>query len=484
MKKIVIGIFAHVDAGKTTLSESMLFASGTIKKLGRVDKKTAFLDTEEIEKSRGITIFSKQAIFNFLATNITLLDTPGHVDFATEMERAMNVIDYAILVINGINGVQEYTKTIWSLLQTYKLPVFIFINKMDNPHTDKKILLQEIKNELDERCVIFDSNINFEDDLAMCSETLLDNYLSTNSIKYEAILTAIQQRDVFPCHFGSALKLQGINSFLNLLNKYTIMPIYDKEFSARIYKVGIDSNKNRLTYMKITGGTLKIKDSLNIKNKLQKINQIRIYSGSQVKNVAQVTAGEICVVMGLENTKIGDTLGKDNFEFNPIMLPELDYIVILSPKYDSKLVLQQLRILEEQDPQLNLSWDEQSQKIFIKIMGEMQLQILQSIVKHKFGIDIDFMIYVEPTETEETEFIGSEEWIEDILNEPINFAKRNKPNKDRNTIGTEEINDIINRTAFSNSGKKSTWNNPKQDYYKPPITISVPPMRQKCLIID
>ncbi|ONI37673.1 hypothetical protein AN639_00835 [Candidatus Epulonipiscium fishelsonii] len=354
---------------------------------------------------------------------------------------------------------------------------------MDNPLADKEILLQEIKHKLDERCMIFDANPNLEDELAMCSEHLLDTYLINNSIEDDVILNAIHEREVFPCHFGSALKLQGINSFLNLLDKYTIMPKYSEDFSARIYKIGTDAKKNRLTYMKITGGTLKMKDSLLIKEKLQKINQIRIYSGVKFINVAQVTAGEICAVVGLENTKIGDTLGSDNFKFNPIMLPEIDYIVLLPPKYDPKLVLQQLRILEEQDPQLNLVWNEQDQTIFIRIMGEMQLQILQTIIRDRFSIDIDFAIPIETT-IDETEFTDTEEWIEEILNEPANFAKKNKLNQDRETIGTEEIDIIINRMAFSNSGKKSTWNRPKQDYYKPPTTSISTIARQKYLLID
>lgn len=313
MKKLVIGILAHVDAGKTTLSESMLFLSGKIRKLGRVDNKDAYLDTYELERARGITIFSKQAMFDLQDTAVTLLDTPGHVDFSAEMERTLQVLDYAILVINGADGVQGHTQTLWRLLKKYQIPVFLFVNKMDQPGTEKESLLAELKSRLDDGCVDFTDTASeeFYDQVAMCEESLMEQFLDEGEIPKEQLMQAIRKRQLFPCYFGSALKVEGIEEFMQGISEYTIEPEYGDDFGAKVFKIARDEQGNRLTYLKVTGGRLKVKAQLSNEKEgmakeeiwQEKVNQIRLYSGQKFEAVSELTAGSICAVTGLTKTE-------------------------------------------------------------------------------------------------------------------------------------------------------------------------------------
>lgn len=392
MKKLVIGILAHVDAGKTTLSESMLYLSGKIRKLGRVDNKDAYLDTYELEKARGITIFSKQALLKIEDTEITLLDTPGHVDFSAEMERTLQVLDYAILVISGADGVQGHTKTLWQLLESYQIPVFIFVNKMDQNGTDRKHLLAEIKKQLSESCINFeeDKTVEFLEQIALCDDQLMESYLKNGSIDRQHINHAIKMRKIFPCFFGSALKLQGIESFMKHIATLTDNVKYPDEFSARIFKITRDEQGNRLTHMKITGGNLKVKDSNFLSAFDEKINQIRIYSGEKYEAVNEVEAGVICAVVGPTKTRAGEVLGSELATFKPVLEPILSYRILLPDGYDPRLILPKLHQLEEELPEFRFHWQEEHKEIQTQIMGEVQLEILQSLIKLRFGVDIDF----------------------------------------------------------------------------------------------
>lgn len=392
MKKLVIGILAHVDAGKTTLSESLLYLSGKIRKLGRVDNKDAYLDTYELERARGITIFSKQAVFEAADMQITLLDTPGHVDFSTEMERTLQVLDYAILVISGADGVQGHTKTLWRLLSIYRIPVFLFINKMDQIGTDKLKLMNELKKQLGDGCIEFGEGEtkDYSDQLAMCDEALLEAYLATGHIEVPQIKEAIRERKVFPCFFGAALKLEGVEEFLKGVEKYAGIPSYPKEFGAKVFKIGRDEQGNRLTYMKITGGRLKVRDVLNNGVWEEKVNQIRIYSGQKFEAVNEVEAGTVCAVTGLSQTKPGEGLGAEEASHTPVLEPVLSYQVILPEGCDPRVMIPKLRQIEEEDPELHIVWDEQLQEIQVQIMGEVQVEILQSVIQSRFGIEVSF----------------------------------------------------------------------------------------------
>ncbi|GAB6109858.1 NYN domain-containing protein [Fusibacter bizertensis] len=392
MKKLVIGILAHVDAGKTTLSESMLYLSGKIRKLGRVDNKDAFLDTYELEKARGITIFSKQALLNIEDTEITLLDTPGHVDFSAEMERTLQVLDYAILVISGADGVQGHTKTLWQLLESYHIPVFIFINKMDQNGTEQKQLLVEIKKQLSESCISFeeDGTEEFLEQIALCDEHLMESYLKNGKSDAQQINHAIKTRKIFPCFFGSALKLQGIDNFMKHLSNLTMCENYPDQFSAKIFKITRDEQGNRLTHMKITGGNLKVKDSNFLSAFDEKINQIRIYSGEKYEAVNEVVAGTICAVVGPTKTRAGEVLGSEAAAFKPILEPILSYRIMLPDGYDPRVILPKLHQLEEELPEFRFHWQEELKEIQTQIMGEVQLEILQSLIKLRFGVDINF----------------------------------------------------------------------------------------------
>jgi len=391
-RKIVTGILAHVDSGKTSLSESMLYLSGKIRKLGRVDNRDAYLDTYELERARGITIFSEQAVFEMGDVQITLLDTPGHVDFSAEMERTLQVLDYAILVISGADGVQGHTKTLWRLLELYKIPVFIFVNKMDQSGTDKNKLMEEIQKQLDEGCVEFgqvDKDIFF-DQLAMCDEKLMEIYLETGSIEKEQIRMAIKERKVFPCFFGSALKLIGIEQFMEGILEYTLIPTYPDEFGARIFKITRDEQGNRLTYMKVTGGKLKAKDVLTNGIWEEKVNQIRIYSGQKFEVVSEIDAGSVVAVTGLSQAKPGEVLGIEKEAIAPVLEPVLLYRIILPEGCDPRLILPKLRQIEEEEPELHIVWDEQLQEIQVQVMGEVQLEILKSLIQSRFGVEVDF----------------------------------------------------------------------------------------------
>jgi ribosomal protection tetracycline resistance protein len=404
MKKLVIGILAHVDAGKTTLSEGLLYLSGKIGKLGRVDNKNAYLDTYELERERGITIFSKQAIFETSGIQITLLDTPGHVDFSAEMERTLQVMDYAILVISGADGVQGHTKTLWRLLNLYDIPVFIFVNKMDQTGADKGKLIRELKKQLSDGCIEFEQEKteDFYDELAMCDENMLEEFLETGQIDSIKIKKAVEERKVFPCIFGSALKLEGIEQMMQCIADYVTIPSYSAEFGAKIFKVTRDDQGNRLTHLKVTGGKLKVKDVLSNDGWEEKVNQIRIYSGQKFEAVNEVEAGAVCAVTGLTKARPGEGLGIEAASDAPMLEPVLSYQVMLPEGCDPRVMLPKLRQIEEEEPELHIIWDENLQEIEVRIMGEVQIEILQNIIQKRFGVEVTFgtggIIYKETIE--------------------------------------------------------------------------------------
>ncbi len=392
MKKLVIGILAHVDAGKTTLSESLLYLSGKIGRLGRVDNKDAYLDTYELERARGITIFSKQAMFEIGETQITLLDTPGHVDFSAEMERTLQILDYAILVISGADGVQGHTKTLWRLLHTYRIPVFLFVNKMDQNGTDKDKLMTELKKQLDDGCIDFGQvqTEDFYDQLAMGEEIMMETFLETGHIETSQIKRAITERKVFPCFFGSALKLEGVEQFMQGIVKYAMIPSYPDEFGAKLFKIARDELGNRLTYMKLTGGRLKVKDVFTNSIWKEKVNQIRIYSGQKFVTVNEIEAGSICAVTGLSQTRPGEGIGIEEASDSPVLEPVLFYQIILPEGCDPRVMLPKLRQIEEEEPELHIVWNEQLQEIQVQMMGEVQIEILQSLIQSRFGVEVAF----------------------------------------------------------------------------------------------
>lgn len=402
MRKLVVGILAHVDAGKTTLAESLLYSTGSIRRLGRVDHKDAFLDTYELERSRGITIFSKQAVFSYKDMNITLLDTPGHVDFSAEMERTLQVLDYAILVVSGSEGVQGHTETLWRLLSRYKIPTFIFVNKMDLQGSNQVELVSELKNILHEGCVDFSElqdQKHFMESLAMCDESLLNEYIDKGVIDKADIKEMILQRKVFPCYFGSALKQDGVKEFLADLYNYTRIKHFPSIFGARVYKIARDEQGNRLTYMKITGGKLKVKmpvsnrkDNLSQEVEIweEKVDRIRIYSGTAYDTRDEIEAGSVCAVTGLTKTYPGEGFGFEDNTDRPVLKPVLTYQLILPPAYNAFQLLANLRELEEEDPTLHIVWQEKLQEIHIQLMGEVQTEILKSVIKDRFGVDVEF----------------------------------------------------------------------------------------------
>ncbi len=393
MKKIVVGILAHVDSGKTTLSEALLYQSGNINKLGRVDHRDSFLDTFSLERDRGITIFSKQAVLKYKDTEFTLLDTPGHVDFSAETERTLQVLDYAVLVISATDGIQSHTQTLWKLLSKYNVPCFIFINKMDLDNADKERVITELKTKFSDGCVDFGSNDKdeFYENIALCDETLLNQYYETETVKTDDIINCIKDRKIFPCLFGSALKLTGVNTFLDCLYNYTEMPQYGNAFAGKVYKISEDKGQ-RLTFLKITGGNLKVKEILQSdKNKnSEKINQIRIYSGEKFTAVDTASAGTICAVTGITFTKPGDGLGIENSTGLPVLEPVLTYKLNVPADVDVHTALEKMRILENEDPQLKVVWNERLGEINIQLMGDIQLEILQAIIRDRFGIQASF----------------------------------------------------------------------------------------------
>lgn len=396
MKKTVISILAHVDAGKTTLSEALLYTVGQLKKLGRVDNKNAFLDNYELERRRGITIFSKQAVLKTQNIEITLLDTPGHVDFSSEAERTLQVQDYAILVISARDGVQPHTETLWRLLSRYDVPVFIFVNKMDLDGTDKNAVLAELKKHLSENCVDFTaSEEELSENAALCDEKLMEKYLEHGEISAAEIAKVIKERKIFPCWFGSALKLNGVAEFIEGLEKYTLKQYYGSEFGARVFKISRDPQGNRLTYMKITGGSLKARSVISYSAKdgekrlEEKANMLRIYSGEKFEPTDEVTAGGVCAVLGLSATYPGQGLGFEKDFFKPVLEPVLTYRVLLPAEISPVEFLPKLRQLEEEDPQLLVSGNATGE-IYVHLMGEIQAEVLQSLVEERFGVHIEF----------------------------------------------------------------------------------------------
>ena len=389
-KRLVVGILAHVDAGKTTLAESILYVTGNIRKLGRVDHGDAFLDNYELERSRGITIFSKQAEVKLQDKEITLLDTPGHVDFSAEMERTLQVLDYAVLVISGADGVQGHVQTLWRLLQRYEIPVFLFINKMDQPGTDKGTILSELRKRLDDKCIDFSEDSDsdaFYESVAMCDEELLNTYLEQQTLTTEAIRDAIQQRKLFPCYFGSALKMYGVEEFLQGFDSYTNVPCYPEEFGAKVYKISRDKQGTRLTHLKITGGSLKVKMLLRDE---EKVDQIRVYSGAGFETMNEIPAGSICAVTGLNHTKAGEGLGIEPESFAPVLEPVLTYQIQLPKSCDVHGMLMKLKQLEEEEPELHIVWNEQLQEIHAQVMGEVQIEILKSLIAERFDTEVEF----------------------------------------------------------------------------------------------
>lgn len=434
MKKLVIGILAHVDAGKTTLSEELLYLCGEIRKIGRVDHGDAFLDTYELEKERGITIFSKQALLKTENMEVTLLDTPGHVDFSAEMERTLQVLNYAILVINGMDGVQSHTMTLWRLLERYQIPTFLFVNKMDQQGTDHDALLNDLKQHLHENCVDFGRTQDTDygmyeltpeqlENIAVCEEDLLETYLETDIVEDRDIVRLIVQRKIFPCYFGSALKEKGVKDFWNGVQKYTAEPKRPTEFGAKVFKIARDEQGNRLTYMKITGGSLKVKTLLssNLNGQSlpgrkaeeaaweEKADQIRLYSGAKYELTSEAEAGTVCAVTGLTRTYPGEGLGIEQESELPILEPVLNYQIILPDDCDPHQMLQKLRQLEEEEPQLHILWDSQFSEIHAQLMGEVQIEILKKLIWDRFHVAVEFgagsIVYKE-TVAEPVEGVG------------------------------------------------------------------------------
>lgn len=405
---INIGIVAHVDAGKTTLSESMLYHAGAIRKLGRVDHKDAFLDTDQMERERGITIFSKQAVFRWKDRTITLLDTPGHVDFSAEMERVLQVLDCAVLVVSGADGVQGHTQTLWKLLKRYHIPTFLFVNKMDQEGTDGEKLLKELRKRFGENVVPFvdimtESNCpggkvylhtkesaveEVLEELAVCEDDMMEEYLEEGRISLDKVQKAVADRQVFPCYFGSALHSQGVEELLDGLDLYIKDKTYPAEFGAKVYKIARDNQGNRLTYLKVTGGRLKVKDVVEGLN--EKINQIRIYSGEKFEAVQEVEAGRVCAVTGLENTRPGQGIGAEEESDLPVLEPVLTYQILLPDDCDVHKMLLNLKILEEEEPELHIVWEEQTSEIHVQLMGDVQIEILQRMIKERFGVLVEF----------------------------------------------------------------------------------------------
>ncbi len=409
MNRLVTGILAHVDAGKTTLSEGMLFLAGSIRQLGRVDHKNAFLDNNGLERERGITIFSKQAIINWKDIEISLLDTPGHADFSAEMERTLNVLDYAVLVISATDGVQPHTDTLWKLLKMYNIPVFIFINKMDITDRSHLDIIAELKKRLDDGCINFSDGKTdeFYEDIAMSDEHILDIYMETGIISDDKIKKLISERKIFPCYFGSALKMQGVEEFMEGFYSYYSPVKYDSVFGAKVYKIARDEQGVRLTYLKVTGGSLKAKEQIS--GIQEKAEQIRIYSGSKYKTVAVAVAGMVCAITGLKNTYPGENLGVKESLSVPILEPVLAYKIVPEDDTDCHRLLECLKILEEEEPQLHTVWNEKLQEINIQLMGEVQLEVLQRLLVERFNIKTSFgngsIVYKE-TITKTVEGVG------------------------------------------------------------------------------
>ncbi|HJA66746.1 MAG TPA: TetM/TetW/TetO/TetS family tetracycline resistance ribosomal protection protein [Candidatus Mediterraneibacter cottocaccae] len=391
LKHITLGLVAHVDAGKTTLSEGMLYLAGITRKLGRVDHGDAFLDTYELERERGITIFSKQAVFPWNDAEITILDTPGHVDFSAEMERTLQVLDYVVLVISALDGVQGHTETLWRLLKRYEIPTFIFVNKMDQEGADRERILAQLRARFGDGCIDFgglSGNADMLEDLAVCDEVMMEEFLEHGTIGRETIRRVIRERHVFPCYFGCALRAEGIEELLDGITEYAFCPQYPETFGARVYKIARDDQGSRLTYMKITGGSLRVKET--VPGIQEKVNQIRIYSGAKYEMVQEALPGQICAVTGLDSTRPGQGLGEEEEAEMPVLEPVLTYRIELPDECDPHTMLRSLRQLEEEEPELHIVWEEKLGEIHAKLMGEVQIEVLRRQIKERFGVSVTF----------------------------------------------------------------------------------------------
>ena len=395
MKQLVLGILAHVDAGKTTLSEALLYRTGAIRDLGRVDHKNAHLDTHALERARGITIFSRQARLTLGDTAVTLLDTPGHVDFSAEMERTLQVLDYAVLVISGTDGVQAHTETLWQLLRRYRVPVFVFVTKMDLPGADRAALMADLRAHLSGACVDFTDPD--PEQIALCDEAALEQYLDTGALPDETVRALIRSRKLFPCLFGSGLKLTGVDAFLAALERYAAPPEYPAEFGARVFKIMRDAQGNRLTCLKVTGGQLRVRTPLTYFPRgadapvQEKVNAIRLYSGEKFESAETVPAGGVCAVQGLTQTYPGQGLGSAAASMPPSLEPVLTYRIGLPPDVDARAFLPRLRQLEEEDPQLHIVWDEALREIHVQLMGTVQIEVLKSLIRERFDVDVQVL---------------------------------------------------------------------------------------------
>ena len=413
-KQIVLGILAHVDSGKTTLSEAMLYRAGVTRRLGRVDHKDAFLDTDALEKARGITIFSKQALLTAGDTDITLLDTPGHVDFSTETERTLQVLDYAVLVVSGTDGVQSHTETLWRLLRRYHVPTFVFVNKMDLPGMERQELLAQLNRRLGEGFVDFGAEQADRDEaLALCDENLMDRMLDAGQLQDADLILAIARRHVFPCWFGAALKLEGVDALLDGLDRYTRPAPALKAFGAKVFKVSQDEQGARLTWLRVTGGELKVKAQLTGEADgepwAEKANQLRLYSGAKYTLAEAIGPGQVCAVTGLTKARPGEGLGAERDSDLPVLEPVLSYQVLLPEGADVHAALGKLHRLEEEEPQLHVVWNETLGEIHVQLMGEIQLEVLRSLLAERFGLEVEFgpggILYKE-TITEPMEGVG------------------------------------------------------------------------------
>ena len=406
-------LLAHVDAGKTTLSEALLYVSGARRTLGRVDHQDAYLDTHALERARGITIFSKQARISTENREIVLVDTPGHMDFSAEAERTMSILDCAVLVISGTEGIQAHTLTLWRLLERYNVPVFLFINKMDLPGMEEAALMEQLQSQLSPGCTDFGADFDeIAEAAAMCDEALLETYLETGTVTMGNIRGLIAKRKLFPCCFGSALKVKGVEEFLEVLNDYAPEAEYPRDFAARVYKISRDSQGTRLTWLKVTGGNLKVRSVLNYVNQKgefreEKLVQLRLYSGDKFTSPEEVSAGQLAAVTGLSETYAGQALGAESEVMAPVLEPVMTYRVNLPKGSDPALVLPKLRLLEEEDPQLHLLWE--SNQIHVQIMGRVQLEIFRSLVLERLGLEItldDRRIFYKETIENTVEGVG------------------------------------------------------------------------------
>ncbi len=497
-KCITTGILAHVDAGKTTLSESLLYTAGVIRRLGKVDKGDAFLDFEATERARGITIFSKLARLVWKDARITILDTPGHVDFSAEMERALPVMDYAILVISGTDGVQSHTRTLWELLSRYDIPTFIFVNKMDLPQTDHDGLMRGLKKELDAACVDFSkpNSDAWREDVASLDEAVMEGYFETGGVTDTQVCGLIGERKLFPCFFGSALKLTGVGEFLDAFSHYAVGRDFPDEFGARVYKISRDAQGNRLTHLRVMGGTLCAKMLLTNKHEYgddapsivpgcdyisksnvkkskaggdstadgeeiweEKVNQIRLYNGEKYETPQEVSAGEVCAVTGLSHTYPGQGLGIEPERTDPLLHPIYLRQIILPEGMDAGDMLPRLRRLEEEMPELRVTLDEDLYELRVQIMGQLQMEILRSLIRERFGVEVDFgpiHVYYPEEDGEDEEF--DEEEIFDFDRE-VERARRSARSVSGAWLGTEEVDAILKNATHANQGAKASGRN-------------------------